>query len=277
VNLPIAGGSYEFEGNAYGIHGESALIPWDCTVVRDDDDAVAITLETDLVRYPFAVERTLTLPAGESRLDIEEAITNRGDVALEYIWQQHVALGPPLVGPDARLDLPAERGLVETYGDAPAFRNARLDGDSEFAWPHAPGADGGTVDLREFPPRDAEIHDQATAVDLEAGWYAVTNPDLDLGFGLRFPRDPFECVWYWQAFGGYEDSPFFGRTYNVGLEPPTAYPTHSIPEAQRETGTMKTLGPGETVSAEYTAVTYGGYESVSNVDRGGTVEGQRRT
>jgi hypothetical protein len=273
VNLPIAGTEYEFEGNAYGIHGESALLPWDCTVVRDDPDGVAIRLETELVRYPFAVERTLSLPRGESRLDIEERITNRGAVELPYIWQQHVALGPPLLGPGSRLDIPAERGLVEAYGDAPSFRHARLDGDSEFAWPDAPAADGGTVDLTEFPPLDAEIHDQATAIDLRDGWYAVTNPDIDLGFGLRFPRDPFECVWYWQAFGGYEDSPFFGRNYTAGLEPTTGYPIGSAHIEEGGAGDMQTLGPGDTVAAEYTAVTYGGYESVSDVGADGTVEG----
>jgi hypothetical protein len=36
---------------------------------------------------------------------------------------------------------------------------------------------------------------------------------------------------------------------------------------------MKTLGPGETVEASFTAVTYGGYDSVSSVYPDGTGEG----
>ena len=120
------------------------------------------------------------------------------------------------------------------------------------------------------------IHDQAYATDLSEGWYALTNPDLDLGFALQFPTDPFECVWYWQALGGFHESPYFNRNYNVGLEPTTAYPSASIPEAQRANGTMKTLAPGESVEAEFTAVTYGGLESVSSVSPDGTVTGTER-
>jgi hypothetical protein len=270
VNLPVAGGGREIEGNAYGLHGESALVPWDADVIRDDDEAVTLGLSTELVRYPFEIERELTLPARASRLEIEESVTNVGEVDLEYVWQQHVAVGPPLLGPAARLDVPAARGATPEYGDA--FPNGRLDGDATFEWPHAPGADEETIDLREVPPENSTIHDQAFALDLDAGWYALTNPDIDLGFALTFPVEPFECLWYWQAFGGYHESPWFNRTYNAGLEPTTAYPGSA--DVQRENGTMNTLAAGETVEARFVAATYGGVESVASVREDGTVEGE---
>ncbi len=270
VNLPVAGYTDDFAGTPYGLHGETALIPWEATVVRDDDEAVTVRLETDLVRYPFSIERTLTLPADESSLHVEESVTNHGGVALEYMWQQHVALGRPLVGPAARLDVADATGVVEPYGEE--HRNNRLAADQTFDWPYAPGIDGEDVDLRTFPPLDSTIHDLAYAVDLTDGWYAVTNPDLDLGFGFRFPTDPFECLWYWQPFGGYEESPFFNQNYNVGLEPTTAYPGSDIPDAQRENGTMKTLDAGETVEAEFVATTYRGVDAVTGIGADGSVE-----
>jgi hypothetical protein len=269
VNLPIAGFGYEFEGNSYGLHGESALIPWQSTVIKNDDAGATLRLETDLLRYPFHVERDLHLPADESRLEINESITNEGNVELEYIWQQHVALGEPLLSPEARLDCSATRGVVEEESET--FRNGRLEFSKEFEWPEAPRRGGGIADLREIPPSDAGYHDQAYLTGLESGWYALTNPDLDLGFGLTFPTDPFGCIWYWQAFGGYHESPYFSRNYNVGLEPTTAYPSGDIPEAQRQNGTMKTLSPGETVLAEFTAITYGGIDQVADIDPGGEV------
>ncbi|MCU4742992.1 aldose 1-epimerase [Natronoglomus mannanivorans] len=272
VNLPVAGGGWEIDGSAYGIHGESALLPWDAEVVRDDSEAVTLRLTVDLVRYPFSVERELTLPAGESRLEIDESVTNLGEVPLEYVWQQHVTLGRPLLSADARLDFPSATGVNAEYGAD--FPNARLEGDATYDWPHSPGRDGGTVDLREIPGPDSTIHDQSFLVDLEEGWYALTNPDLDLGFALTFPLDPFECVWYWQALGGYHESPWFNRNYNVGLEPTTAYPGGDVPDAQRANGTMKEIEPGETIDASFTATTYGGLESVSSVDEDGTVEGE---
>lgn len=141
----------------------------------NDDDAVGVRLDEALVRYPFTIERELTLRAGESRLRIEER---------------------------------------------------------------------------------------------------VTNPELDLEFALCFPTDPFESLWYWQAFGGYEDAPVWNRTYNVGLEPTTAYPDDT--PRQRATGTIKRLKPGETVEASSVAVTYGGLSSIETVTADGTVRGASR-
>jgi galactose mutarotase-like enzyme len=267
VNLPIAGYGMEIPGSAYGLHGESALLPFEATV-REDDDEVGLELSADLFRYPFSVERELALRAGESALRVSETVTNEGRRELEYVWQHHLALGRPLIGPGARLDVPASDALTEEYGDD--WSNNRLAGGESFEWPEAPAADGGTVDLSEsFPATDAEIHDQAYVTGLDEGWYAVTNPDLDVGLAVSFPTDPFESLWYWQPFGGFDEAPFYGRNYNVGLEPTTAYPGGDLPEAQRENGTMKTLAPGESVSADLVARTYTGYQSVSAVDGDG--------
>jgi len=67
---------------------------------------------------------------------------------------------------------------------------------------------------------------------------------------------------------------FFGQNYNIGLEPTTAHPAGSISEAQKANGTMKTLDPGETVSASIVATTYGGFEAVNNVSETGTRGGR---
>ncbi len=269
VNLPVAGSGMDVAGSRYDHHGESALLPWDAEVARDDDEAVTLTLTTELRRYPFSVERDLTLPADASRLEISESVTNEGDVELEYAWQQHVALGRPLIGPEARLDTSTARGYVDDYGED--HDTNRLRGDQEFEWPTADGVRGDPVDLSEFPPTDAEIHDQAFLLEFDEPWYAVTNPELDLGFALRWSGDPFETLWYWQSFGGHDESPFWGRNYTAGLEPTTAYPGHSYPEAQRENGTLDALAPGETVGAEFVATTFCGRESVAGVDPDGTV------
>ncbi|WP_136687664.1 aldose 1-epimerase [Halorhabdus amylolytica] len=269
LNLPVAGGPLSFPGGRYDHHGESALLPWDATITREDATAVSLELSTTLRRYPFTVTRELTLPADAASLEIAETITNEGAVELEYAWQQHVALGRPLIGPTARLDVPADRGYVEDYDD---HANNRLVGGEEFEWPDAPGADGGTVDLTAFPPIDAEIHDLAYLHELRDGWYAVTNPDLDLGFALRWPVECFESLWYWQPFGGMAESPFWGRNYTAGLEPTTAHPAHSYPEAQRENGSIRTLEPGQTVSASFVAKTFEGTERITGVSPDGSIE-----
>lgn len=251
VNLPVAGYTDGFYGTPYGLHGESALVPFEYDVT-EHSDGVELALSADLVRYPFSIERTLTLRADEPRLDVEESVTNEGTEPLPYMWQHHLALGRPLLSPDASLEVPAETGVVHDYAES--HRNARLTGDETFEWPHAPAGDG-TVDLREIPPEDETIHDVAYATDLEEGRFALVNDSLDLRFEFEFPTDVFECVWYWQAFGGHMGSPYFGRNYNAGLEPTTAYPSDSIPEAQEANDTMDTLSAGETVSTTCAAST----------------------
>jgi hypothetical protein len=251
MNLPVAGFGWEIAGNAYGIHGESALIPWETTIKRDNEDVVEVGLSTDLNRYPFHVERDFTLTSGESAIEISETIENRGEVDLEYIWQQHIAIGPPLLSPDARLEIPATAGQTAAYnGD---FPNARLRGDTEFEWPNAPGKDEETVDLREIPPRSSESHDLLYLTEMDAGRCKLTNPDLNLSFEFSFDLEQFDSLWYWQPFGGYEDSPYFGRNYNIGIEPTNAYPASNIPEAQRANGSMKSLSAGEEIQVVYNA------------------------
>ncbi|QGN07180.1 aldose 1-epimerase [Halorhabdus sp. CBA1104] len=270
LNIPGAGGPFEFPGGRYDHHGETALLEWDAEIVRDDEDAVTLELTTSLRRYPFTVRRELTLRAGEAALEIEESITNEGDVTVEYAHQQHLTLGRPLIGPQARLDVSAERGYVEAYD--PGTENHRLESEASFEWPVAPGADGESVDLSQFPPTDAEINDMAYLHELDEGWYAVTNPALDLGFGLRWPAEHFESLWYWQPYGGLAAAPFWGRNYTAGLEPTTAHPAHSYPDAQRENGSMRSLGPGETVEVSLVAQTFDGSQRVSRIGPDGTVQ-----
>jgi hypothetical protein len=243
VNLPVAGDGMAIPGSEYGLHGESALVPWEATVTRDDDEGVALRLTTDLVRYPFSLEREFRLPAGEPCLTVDERVTNKGGVELEYAWQQHLTLGRPLVGKTARLDLPASTGVTESTGEP--FQHGRLAGEETFDWPVAPTRDGGTADLREIPPEEAGYHDQCYATDLDAGWYALTNPTLDLGFAFTFPTDPFECVWY----------------------------PLSVDE-QRAGGRMETLAPGETAEASFTARTYGGVDGIADVSPSDGITGR---
>ena len=265
VNMPLAGNARTMETATYGLHGESALVPWEAHVHRDDDETVTLRLETELVRYPFEVRRDLTLHADAPRLFVRESVTNTSRLDLDYVWQQHVALGRPLVGPAARLDVPTGDAIVPPYGDD--YPNARLDDDTRFEWPDAPSIDGGTVDLSEdFPDFDAEHHDLVFATDLRDGWYAVTNPDLDLGFAFAFPHDHFESLWYWQPFGGFADPPYFNRNYNVGLEPTTSTPNSDADQT-------KSLGAGETVKATFVARTYTDISEVDAVTPDGDVSG----
>lgn len=250
--LPGAGGPSRGAGDTpLALHGESTVIPWDATILESGPERVAVELSTELTRYPLAAEREIALERGDPTLYVSETVRNVGDVGVHYSWLQHIALGEPLVAPSATLEVPCERVLVDPdqTGD-----NARLPAGAEFSWPVCE-TDDGSVDLRRFPPKSERVHDLVALTGLEEGRYTVTNPDIDLGVTVEFPADLFEYLWYWQPFGGFEETPFFGRNYNVGLEPCTSVPNAGL-DAAEANGTAEHLAPDETASFDLTFTTH---------------------
>lgn len=239
--LPNGGGPSS-AGPALAQHGESTIIPWEATI-REETDRVAVEMHTALTRYPFELERTVSIHSGESRVNLREEATNTGEIPVEYSWLQHVALGEPVVGPAARLDVPCDRVLTDPAHD---HENSRFPPGIEFDWPVW---EEGDVNLQQFPEKDERVFDLVAFADLTEGAYSVTNPEIDLGVTVSFDESFYEYVWYWGAFGGHVDSPFFGRNYNVGLEPSTSIPTIGGLDAAIENGTANVIEPGETVEA----------------------------
>ena len=94
---------------------------------------------------------------------------------------------------------------------------------------------------------------------------------MRLGFGLVFPKELFRYLWYWQSLGGGFGYPFYGRAYNVGLEPFTSYPNLGL-EAAIENGTALLTQPGQRVTASIKAVVFTGAQGVERIKPDGTAE-----
>ncbi|WP_224337796.1 aldose 1-epimerase [Haloprofundus halobius] len=239
--LPGAGGPSTIHGAPLALHGEATLVPWDAIIVEDTVDRVCVRLETSLTRYPLQITRELSLKAGQSSLIVTESVRNQSEVAVDYSWLQHIALGEPLISPEASLSVPCDTVLVDPDHDIP---EARFPAGETFEWPICE-FDGQEVDLRSFPPKSERVHDLVVLTDLKEGCYTVENPEINLGVNVVFPEDLFEYLWYWQPFGGFTEAPFFGRNYNIGLEPSTSIPNAGLKEAI-ENGTANCLPGGST-------------------------------
>lgn len=259
--LPMGGNNPSAAGAEYGQHGESPLIPWESDVVEATDRAVAVRFSCELVRYPFRVEKTLRLERGSSTLSVKERIENLGTVELPYVWLQHLAYGLPLVEEGARIDL---EGATVTVEDEP-IGESPLEWGATFEWP---GPDDG-VDMSRIPGRNRTIHDLSYLHDLESGWYAITNPDLNLGVGISFDEALFESLWCWRALGGFEASPFFGREHALGFELCTGWPATDPTETQGPDGTdtLNHLSGGESVSTDFEVTTYRGQTEVDSYEQ----------
>lgn len=243
--LPGAGGPAEAHGASLALHGESSIVPWESRITEASSARVALELRVSLTRYPFDIRRTLSLRRDEPTLVVDERVQNRGAVPVQYSWLQHIALGEPLISPRATIDVPCETVHVDPDQ---TNETARLPPGETFEWPTYE-TETETIDLRSPPPREERVHDLVALGDLREGRYTVSNPNLDLGVTVTFPESIFEFLWYWQPFGGFETAPFFGRNYNVGLEPCTSIPGSGL-ESAIENGTARTLDPAESERVE---------------------------
>lgn len=239
-------------GEPYPDHGELWSMPfaWDVT---SEDGAVTLRMGRAGVATNTRVEKRITLRADEPLLRFGYRLSNDGPRPLDYLWKLHPALR---VTPSSRIDLPAGRVLVDE-----GFRD-RLAADS-FSWPHAPGVDGGTVDMRQVPPQEAATCDFYYAVELDAGWCALTDSAARAGFGLVFDPAVFRSVWVFGAYGGWRG------LYTTILEPCTGYP-YRLEDAIAQ-GTASRLAAGETLTTEVTAVLYRGVEQVTRIGAHGEV------
>ena len=236
-------------------------MPWDAQIVEDCPERVSAKFWVRAVRTPFYVEKTVTLESGSPILTVTDTLTNEAEEPAPAQWGQHVALGEPFLTPNCILDIPAADFFVPDSGDdLPA--GSRLRPGRRGTWPNAEGADGRDVDLRRFPAKEDRLVDYLSFCELSAGWYAVTNPDRGVGFGLSWDASVFRYLWYWQVFGGHSGYPWYKRTYNVGLEPFTSLPG-GMEEPGSDASTSIMFEPGETRTSTVRAVVY---ESVAGVD-----------
>ena len=261
---PTGGPPQTYANADLGQHTEATLMPWDAVIVEDSPEKVTAKFTVRTVRTPFWIEKMVSLEAGSPVVTVTDTLTNQAEENAEAQWGQHVALGDPFVTPNCRLDMaPADHFVPERGGD-------RLLDGHVGKWPTAVDPDGNEVDLTSFPPKSDRVEDYSVFKNQKEGWYAVTNPDRGVGFGLAYPVDTFKYLWYWQVFGGGSGYPWYGRSYNVGLEPFTSL-SAGIPEPGSDQRTSIIFKPGETRSATVKAVVYESTTGVSRISPNGDV------
>jgi hypothetical protein len=265
--VPHGGYPSTVAGAELGLHAEMNTMPWDVQVLEDEAARVSVRFRARGYRTPFSVEKTLSLEAGSAVLTLEESVTNEAEEEADAVWLEHIAIGPPFLGPDCRLDVPACTVLTDSVDTAPS---SKLVTDHRGPWPNVPAKDGTMIDFTRFPSKDDRSLDMAYMTEMPEGWYAVTNQETGVGFGLVFPVDVFQYLWFWRNLGGGWGYPWYGRCYNVGLEPCTSLSNGGLAGAI-ENGTARHFRAGETLSVTIRAVAYTGTELVTRVAPDGTV------
>jgi len=265
--LPAGGYAGNYKGADLGLHAEVNNMPWDCVITEDTPERVSMRCWVRTARLPFFFEKTLTLTSGSAALDIQETLVNEGEEPAHCVWGQHIALGAPFLSEDCVIDLPGGKLITHPQGYHP---NNQLKAGYEGPWPMAPGRDGGQIDLSRIPPKSLRRYDMAYITDMPDGWYAITNQKLGVGFAVHWPKEVFKYLWFWQSLGGGFGYPWYGRTYNIGLEPFTSFSNQGL-EGAVKNGTALEVQPGQKVSASIKAVAYTGKQRVARVEPDGRV------
>lgn len=215
-------------GEQFGLHGRASHIPatrvsydtfWDeqgCVL-----EATGQIRESSVFGPNLVLRRRITARVGESRLRIEDRISNEGFDPEPLMVLYHINLGWPLLAETSRLAGPGRPEEPPEPRDAEA--RTGLDAWNRFAPP--------TPNFRErvFYHHPTVGTDGRTRARLE-------NPELGLSFSVAFdPQELPEFVQWTMTGEG---------TYVLGLEPATC--RVEGPAAEEAAGRVIRLQPGET-------------------------------
>jgi hypothetical protein len=247
-------------------------MPWNYGILQDDPDRVRVRFWVRTVRSPLLVQKTVTLNRGSGVISFYERLTNESAEPFDLVWGHHPAFGAPFLDPSCVIDLPAGETQIVEVQTVSLGETSRCAPGWGFSWPHVSGVQGETLDLSRIPDPGTRSHDLAFITGMREGWYALTNTDRQVGFGMIWPVDVFPALWFWQVYCGALESPWYGRTYNIALEPWSA-PYQTVAEAKAHNA-QRTLAPGAVQEVGFHAVAYAGHRRVARIHPDGTVEGR---
>ncbi len=250
--FPNAGAPAQSAGAQYGQHGEVSALPWDVEIVEDAAEQVGVRFSVQGVKTPCTIVKVVRLRSGVPGVEIEETVTNDSPVPFEAMWGHHITFGAPFLEPGAKVRVP--EGLTARPHPVPVESRARRIGSAEdFTWPIGLGPAGDRLDFSIVPgPGAASDLFYLSGFPDAAAWYDITRPDSGLGMRVEWDADALPYLWYWQEFGATAGYPWYGRNYNIGLEPSSSFPTTGLPDAVAN-GSALSIQPGKTRSLWLTA------------------------
>lgn len=241
--FPNGGPPSSHLGAEFGQHGEVAHMPWDYDILEDSPEKISVRFQVKAKKIPCRILKTLTLHKGSPVLLVEETVENESDADLRYMWGHHLTFGRPFLQPGCRIRLPeGVRLLTEPPGSALGGRVKRTEGS--YAWPLAPDESGEELDVSILPSPGTDSDMLYVTGFGDEAWYEVRNEISGIGVRVGWDVQVLPFLWYWQEYGATKSYPWYGRHYNIGLEPFAGYPTHGIAKAV-ENGSAGTLGPRE--------------------------------
>lgn len=231
--FPNGGPTSVYLGAQFGQHGEVAHMPWDYAIVEDTEQRVSVRFQVRTKKMPFQLSKTLTLESGSTSLLMDETMDNLSDIPLRYMWGQHIAFGKPFLEPGCCIFLPDGVTIITESLDSPVSQPGRVERSASYDWPYGATANRQTIDFSMLPEKGTPSEMIYLTGFGDTAWYRVENSSLGMGMKVEWDGKEMPYLWYWQEYGATEGYPWYGRHYNIGLEPFSSYPTLGLEEAVR--------------------------------------------
>lgn len=207
-----------YRGAELGQHGEVSLIPWDYEILNRSEDEVSVKLWTRPLRFPILIEKILTLKKGSSKFFIDETLTNESETSLHLMWGHHIAFGLPFLSEGATIETSATKFLAEEAMP----ENRIFEPGKTQDWPLVKDIQNNTVDAQQILKSDADkFSDLAYLSDFKEDAFYTIKTNI-MSFSIQWDKSIFKSLWYWQERYATQDSPWWGKTYAIALEPWTS-------------------------------------------------------
>lgn len=240
--FPNGGAPCSVNGIEFAQHDEVALLPWDHEIVRDHADGVEIRCTVLTRKTKFRVTKTFSLKAGSKSVSIKEEIENLSNQPQRAMWGFHISFGAPFLDETSIIELPNPVEVIP-HPEPITSTGRRVANTERFTWPIAPSSDGGEVDFSKMP-RKGTHSEMLYLIGFDEAWYRILSPSRKIAVRVSWDKKLLPYLWYWQEFGSSEEYPWFGKHYNIGLEPFSSFPTNGLSEAI-ENGSALTFQIGE--------------------------------
>jgi hypothetical protein len=209
------GGPREEEGVKTSLHGRYSSQPAQIETLRNPDPHHArhdmelglLVRDSRFFGPTFEIRRTIRCTLGVPEIQIEDAVTNRGDTRAAHHWLYHCNLGWPLLDQGARF---VYRGKCEYWNVPPPP-------GQDIVQPLAAAAMNKLKRVPASLPEHAGSGERGLIVDTEAesdGWCRIglLNDKLKLGLEISYPKKALPRMANWQHYGP-------SGSYVSGLEP----------------------------------------------------------
>lgn len=245
--FPNGGAPSQVGEISFGQHAEAALLEWQYVVNQDTEDEIAVDFMVKTKKTPFAIKKQFSLKRYEKKCKIVESIVNLSSQSWKTMWGAHISFGAPLLDINSTITLPTG-GRVIPHAEPISSAGRRLGSTQEFDWPIGKSDAGADIDFSILPPVKT-AGEMLYIKNLTESWYQINSPSKKLAAKVSWDKKIFPYLWFWQEFGAASDYPWYGKHYNIGLEPFSSFPTNGLADAISN-GSALNFDPQETKSSQ---------------------------